>query len=157
MSRADFAFSHRLRVRYGEVDPQNVVFNARYLDYADIGVTEYWRALRASGHWTGDILECHVASADVQFRKPIRSDEEIDVLVRTARIGTTSMTTQIELYGTAPGEGGADDLRAEVTLVAVHVDLADHRPRPIPDPVRRALSAFDAGLSAPRGEAILSS
>ena len=43
MSRSDFAFSHRFRVRWSEVDPQAVVFNARYLDYADIAITEYYR------------------------------------------------------------------------------------------------------------------
>ena len=29
-------FTHRLRVRFGECDPQNIVFNAHYLAYADI-------------------------------------------------------------------------------------------------------------------------
>jgi acyl-CoA thioester hydrolase len=74
MARSDFAFSHRIRVRYGEVDPQSVVFNARYLDYADIGVTEYWRAVTAAGLWHEPILECHVAKAEVIFKKPIRAD-----------------------------------------------------------------------------------
>jgi acyl-CoA thioester hydrolase len=141
MSRADFAFSTRIRVRYGEVDPQAVVFNARYLDYADIGVTEYWRAIRAAGLW-GDVpLECHVAKAEVQFRKPIVADEELDILVRTPRLGTTSMTTLVEIHGA----GDVDDLRAEIELIAVHVDLSDHRPRPLPDNVRTALTQFDAG------------
>ena len=31
-------FSHRFRVRYSEVDPQAVVFNSRYLEYADVVV-----------------------------------------------------------------------------------------------------------------------
>lgn len=141
MARSDFAFVHRIRVRYGEVDPQQVVFNARYLDYADIGVTEYWRAIRAAGLWRDDIIECHVARAEVLFRKPVRADEEIDILVRTARFGNTSMTTLVEIHGA----GAAEDLRAEITLVAVHIDLADHRPRVIPAAVRTALEAFDRG------------
>jgi acyl-CoA thioester hydrolase len=51
MTRDGFRFSHNFRVRYSEVDPQAVVFNARYLDYADLGVTEkltprqrYWKS-----------------------------------------------------------------------------------------------------------------
>jgi acyl-CoA thioester hydrolase len=131
-------------VRYGEVDPQGVVFNARYLDYADIAVTEYWRALKAAGHWGDAILECHVAKAEVTFRKPILADEEIDVMARTPRFGTTSMTTLVEIHGA----GDVDDLRASIELVAVHVDLADHRPHPIPDSVRAALTAFDARAAA---------
>ncbi|NJM50545.1 MAG: hypothetical protein HC843_06370 [Sphingomonadales bacterium] len=45
MSRTDFAFHHQFRVRWAETDAQGIVFNARYLDYADIAITEYWRAL----------------------------------------------------------------------------------------------------------------
>ncbi len=141
MPRVDFAFSHRLRVRYSEVDPQSVVFNARYLDYADIGVTEYWRAIREAGLWPAPSLECHVARAEIEFKRPIVADEELDILVRTLRFGTTSMTTSVEIHGAGKG----DDLRAAIALVAVHVDLADHRPRPIPEAARLALETFDAG------------
>lgn len=140
MARADFNFSTRIRVRWSEVDPQAVVFNARYLDYADIAVTEYWRAIRAAGLWGDEPIECHVAKAEVLFKKPITADEELDLLMRTARFGTTSMTSLIEIHGT----GEADDLRAAIEIVAVHVDLADHRPRPIPDAVRTALATFDS-------------
>ena len=44
MPRADFRFSFPKRVRYAECDPQGIVFNSRYLEYLDIGITEYWRA-----------------------------------------------------------------------------------------------------------------
>ena len=139
MPRANFSHSHRIRVRYSEVDPQAVVFNARYLDYADIAVTEYWRAIRAAGLWDASFIECHVVKATVDFKKPIVADEEIDVMARTPRFGTTSMTTLVEIHG-----ADAEDLRGAIELIAVHVDLADHRPRPIGDDVRNALAAFDA-------------
>ena len=38
-------FRHRLRVRYNECDPQGVVFNANYLTYFDLTMTELWREL----------------------------------------------------------------------------------------------------------------
>lgn len=41
-------FRLRLRVRYGECDAQQVVFNARYGDYIDIAATEFYRALFGS-------------------------------------------------------------------------------------------------------------
>ena len=37
------SFVHELRVRYGECDPQGIVFNANYLLYFDVAFTEYWR------------------------------------------------------------------------------------------------------------------
>ncbi len=139
MARSDFAHAYRIRVRWSEVDPQAVVFNARYLDYADIAVTEYWRAVRDAGLWDSGPVECHIAKAEVNFRKPIRADEELDLMARTPRFGNTSMTTLVEIHG-----ADAEDLRASIELIAVHVDLSDHRPRPLPDSARVALSSFDA-------------
>ena len=36
-------FRHRLRVRYGECDPQGVVFNVHYFSYFDVAMTEFHR------------------------------------------------------------------------------------------------------------------
>ena len=123
-------FSHRFRVRYAEVDPQSVVFNSRYLEYADIIITEYWRALGI--HFTGDdALEFHVARAEVDFVQPLRADEWVIGKGWTEKVGTSSVTTKIELHG----ESG-DDLRSTITLIHVHVDLESGKAIPVPDPVR---------------------
>jgi len=45
MRRDDFTFLHPLRVRWAEVDRQDVVFNANYFLYFDVAVAEYWRAI----------------------------------------------------------------------------------------------------------------
>ena len=39
-------FRHPIRVRYNECDPQGHVFNANYLAYFDIAMTELWRERR---------------------------------------------------------------------------------------------------------------
>ena len=131
-----YPFTHRFRVRYSEVDPQSVVFNARYLDYADLIVTEHWRALDI--HFSGeDAIEFHVVKALVEFRAPIRADEEIDGKARTVRIGNSSVTTEIALYGI----DDAPDPRATIELVHVHVDLGDGKPQPIPASVRARFAA----------------
>ena len=129
-------FRHRFRVRYAELDPQGVVFNARYLEYADLMVTEYWQAkeLRMSGD---DALEFHVAKANVTFRKPIKALEYIEGRAWTTRIGNSSMTTRVELHGA--NKAGEDDLRAEIELVNVHVDLETGESLRIPDSARSAL------------------
>ena len=141
MPFTDFKFCHRTRVRYGEVDQQGVVFNARYLDYGDIGITEYWRAV-GFRFTDADAMEFHVARAEVDFKKPIYPDEVLNIWVRTERIGTSSMTVLIELHGAAAGAEG--DLRAIIREVQVHVDLATHRPVAIPDAVKARFMDFDA-------------
>jgi acyl-CoA thioester hydrolase len=145
MSIADFRHCHRIRVRYGEADMQKVVFNARYLDYGDIAVTEYWRAV--GFRFTGaDAMEFHVARAEVDFKKPIEADALIDLWTRTERIGTTSLTILTEIHG-----AGKEDLRAIIREVQVHVDLATHRPLAIPEVVKARFRAFDARLEPVSG------
>ncbi|MCX6590994.1 MAG: thioesterase family protein [Acidobacteria bacterium] len=138
MTRDGFQFSHTFRVRYSEVDPQAVVFNARYLDYADLGVTEYWRALGISFAPGENFFEVHVVKATVEFRAPIRYDEQVVAYVRTSRIGRTSLTTQLELHGAT-----GDDLRAVIEQVQVHVDLKTGRPQPVPDWVIERMEQFE--------------
>lgn len=139
MARADFRFAHSFRVRYSEVDPQAVVFNSRYLEYADFAVVEYWRAVGIKTG-TGGWPEFHVGRATVTYRKPIRLDEMIDALARIERFGTASMTTRIELHG-----ADAEDLRAEIELVYVCVDLETGKSQPIPDAFRAKFVAYDQG------------
>lgn len=143
----DQHFTHRFRVRYAEVDPQAVVFNSRYLEYADILVSEYFRDRRAHG-LPGE-MEFHVRRAEVDYLRPIRSDELVEGRLSVERIGNTSMAMRIALHGVADqGEGAApDDLRAEILLVQVHVDLATGRPLAIPDPLRAAFG-FPVGEPA---------
>ena len=45
MAKQDFNFFHRLRVRWAEVDRQDIVFNGHYLTYFDLAMTEYLRAM----------------------------------------------------------------------------------------------------------------
>ena len=44
MDRAEFTFFHTLRVRWAEVDRQDVVFNAHYFLYFDVTTAEALRA-----------------------------------------------------------------------------------------------------------------
>lgn len=108
MSCGDFRFSYRFRVRYAEVDPQAVVFNSRYLEYADMLLNEFLRGRGISIVGT-DAFEVHVRKATVDYLKPILLDEEIDGLVRVSRIGNSSMTVLIELHGL-----GREDVRATI-------------------------------------------
>jgi len=134
MARADFKFVHRLRVRYSEVDAQAVVFNARYLDYADLAIAEYFRVLGIPIVPGPGTPEFHTAKASVEYKAPIRLDEEVDLCVRATRIGRTSIAMTIEIHGT-----DRDALRASVELVYVHVDLKTGKSAPVPSWVVEAI------------------
>ena len=137
-AREGFAFATRFRVRYAEIDGQKVVFNSRYLEYADVAATEFWE-------WTGigaalgpvwQQLEFHVRKAEVDYLRPFVWGDTVAAYVRIARLGGTSMTMAMDL-----AHGTTGDLHATVSLVMVNVHLPTGRPAAIPEPVRAFLEA----------------
>jgi acyl-CoA thioester hydrolase len=130
-------FRHPLRVRYHECDPQGVVFNANYLAYFDIAITELYR--EAFGSWDAAMaehgLDAVVAEARVRYLAPVRFDEEIELVARMGRIGDTSTTTEftVERNGEAAAEG---------ELRHVFVDDGTREKHPIPDSIRTGLAAY---------------
>jgi acyl-CoA thioester hydrolase len=129
-------FSHEVRVRYGECDPQGIVFNAHYLAYFDIAVTELWR--EAIGPWTVMVergVDVVVAEANLSFRRPARFDDVIVLGARVGRFGTTSMTTEIDIR--RDGE-----LLVEGWLRQVFVDAKTWAKTEIPPWAREALGRF---------------
>lgn len=127
---------HRMRVRYAECDPQGVVFNARYLEYFDHGMTELLRAALGSYEslHTDYGVDLVVAEVGIRFRSSLRFDEEFDLVVAVAALGTTSITTAIA------AERLDGEIAAEGELRHVVVGLGGGK-TPIPEPVRLALSA----------------
>jgi acyl-CoA thioester hydrolase len=137
MARADFRFSYPKRVRVSEIDIGGVVFNARYLDYLDIVVTEYFRAVR-SGEGAGIGAPYLVARTELNYRASIRFDELIDLCMRCARIGTSSVSLSFEYHGL----GETNDLRCDGETVLVHLD-ANGRPAPLPPALIAQIEAFE--------------
>ena len=133
------SFSTRFRVRYAEIDGQKVVFNSRYLEYADVASTEFW-------DWTGidaalgDVwrhTEFHVRKAEVDYLKPFVWRDTVEARVRIARIGSTSLTVAMELLHADTGA-----CHATVTMVLVNVHLPTGRPVVIPDAIRAFLEGM---------------
>src|SRR3954449_4733048 len=91
-------FEHGLRVRYGECDPQGIVFNANYLLYFDVAFTELWR--EAVGPWsemTTRGYDAVVGEARLTFRRPARFDDELMLALTVARLGRSSIGTALRV------------------------------------------------------------
>ncbi|MGN6278570.1 MAG: acyl-CoA thioesterase [Sphingomonas sp.] len=135
-----YAFSTRFKVRYAEIDGQRVVFNSRYLEYADVAVTEYWgwtgidEKLGAAWHDT----EFHVRRATVDYLRPLVLGDTIEAAVRLDRIGTSSLTKQFAL------SNQRGEHCAAIEMVTVNVHLPTGRPIAIDDDVRHFLEALIA-------------
>ncbi len=138
MPRPGFAFSTAFKVRYAEIDGQRVVFNSRYLEYADVAVTGFWDwtgASEALGETWQD-MEFHVRRATVDYLKPLMLGDTVDCSVRIERIGTSSIT---KLFEIANQRG---ELCTAIEMVSVNVHLPTGRPVPIDGAVRQFLDAL---------------
>ena len=79
-------FTLLLRVRYGECDAQQVVFNARYADYIDIAMTEYFRAAVGGFHVLLDQgLDNQVVSLHIDWLSSAKFDDVLAIEVKTKK------------------------------------------------------------------------
>jgi len=90
---SEFRFYHPIEVRYGDLDPQGHVNNAKHLTYFEQARLTYWINM---GIFTKDqsFMELGVILADVHitYLEPIHHGQNIKVGVRVAKLGNKSMT-----------------------------------------------------------------
>ena len=129
-------FTYQLRVRYAECDPQGVVFNAQYLAYFDVSLTELWRAAFGSYQAMLDRgVDVVVGEAQVRFQAPARFDELLTLAIAVTHLGTTSVVSEHRI--SRDGE-----LLVEGTMRHVLVECEGLTKTPIPEWMRDRLAPW---------------
>jgi len=129
-------FVHRLRVRYHECDAQGIVFNANYVAYFDVTLTELWREAFGSYAAMYDSgVDLVVGEVGVRYHAPAAFDDEIDLCLTITRMGTTGMTSSIDVRR-------GDELLISGFIRHVFVTVGTTEKTPIPDEVRAALAPW---------------
>ncbi|MGY3588175.1 acyl-CoA thioester hydrolase [Bradyrhizobium sp. USDA 4341] len=142
--REEFWFHFPFRVRYSEVDAQAVVFNAHYLTYFDTAITEYFRALGYD--YLGEVartgIDFHTVKSVVEYKAPIRFDEDIEVYVRVAKIGRSSIVLTLAIFAK-----GSDDLRATGEIIWVATDQKTHQSVAVTEDLRALIASREKALA----------
>ncbi len=140
LQRQDFRHTERLRVRWAEIDAQQIVFNGHYLMYFDTAVAGYWRALATPYAQTMQQLggDLYVRKATLDYEASARYDEQLDIGVRCARVGTSSILFAGAVFRQAQRLVGCE-------LVYVFADPQTQTSKPVPAALRDTLAAFEAG------------
>ena len=94
------SFRHELRIRYGECDMQQVVFNAHYLAYIDDAVDTWLRT--ALGSFEAGGFDCMVKKVEIEWHRAARFGEVLALELGVARWGRTSF--DITVAGTVGPE-----------------------------------------------------
>lgn len=136
--RSDCVFFCPVRVRYGEVDQQAVVYNGNYLIYTDVAFTEF---LRSKGYSYKELVTehasevCHKKST-FEYISSAFEDDLLEVGVRVIKVGNRSFTLGFEIYR----QGEADPLvLSEIVYVGYDTEKRDSRP--ITELMRKLLGA----------------
>ncbi|MBO6826898.1 MAG: acyl-CoA thioesterase [Sneathiella sp.] len=140
MAREDFKFFHDFRVRYSEIDGQNVVFNAHYLTYFDVAITEYFRHLNFdySSYPAETGADFHLVKSLVNYERPLLFDTEFQVACRTQKIGNTSLTFWLEIF-----DKDSADRYASGEIIWVNTNQTTHRTERVGGDIRKMLCDFE--------------
>ena len=137
---SEYRFYHPVEVRYGDLDPQGHVNNAKHLTYFEQARIAYWIKL---GLFTKDqsFMEIGVILADVHitYYEPVYFGQNIKVGVHAVRLGNKSMTWEQNIVD---ADTGKELARGEVVVVAY--DYHAEKTMSIPQEWREKIKQFEA-------------
>ena len=133
-----YKFFHPVEVRYGDLDPQGHVNNAKHLTYFEQARVHYLIHLGLFSK-NQSFMEIGIIIADVHitYHAPIHYQNSIKVGARTVKIGNKSLTLEqciMDESGKALATG---------TLIVVTYDYEMTKTVSIPDDWRKKISEFE--------------
>ena len=124
---------------FSDTDAQGIVYYGRYLPYFDLARVEYHRKLGLLGMDIGEEGQEFVMRAcTIEYLAPAVFDDLIEVYVRMAKIGRTSVTYEFAAY-----RARDDLLMVTATQTLVLVDLEERKAVAIPETYKQAIRGFE--------------
>lgn len=136
--RPPFKYAAYARVGFSDTDAQGVVYYGRYMPYFDLARVEYHRHL---GRIPLGRVDFAMRALVVEYHAGARFDDLLEVFVRVARVGTTSITYDHAVYRVDDGGDGTLMATAASTLVCIALD--ERTPVPVPDAFRERIERFE--------------
>ena len=136
--RSAFVICERLTTRWADNDVYGHINNAAYYGLIDTAVNRYMLSTAGMDIDAGPVIGL-VVETGCRYHEPLAFPQDVDVALKVARLGTTSVTWQVGLFS-APAEPNAS-AAADAHFTHVLVDRVNRRPTPWPDGMRDALTA----------------
>lgn len=134
----DYRFFQPIVIRYGDIDAQRHVNNAKYFTYLESARSMYIQHLKL---WDGkdfDNIGIILVETNCTFKAPISFGQLIKVGVRTVRIGTKSIEME---HSFQDADSGQEMATARSVIVAY--DYRKNQSIPVPQPWRETIEAFE--------------
>ena len=130
----DFAYRHRLSVRFRDCDAMGHVNHAVYFTYLEQCRLTFWRELTATPSPYTRVI---IARAECDYRSPAHFGDELEVRLNIGEIGRSSFTLAYEIV-----QAGSDRLVATGKTVMVSYDYGARAPVPLPAATRTLLDGL---------------
>lgn len=130
-----FRFTHRVAVRFRDLDPMGHAHHSLPLIYFEEARAAYWREV--AGRAGLGAIDYVMGEVSVRFRARVRWPGTVTVDVRVTRLGGKSFDMAYALR--------AEDATVLATGRSAQVmyDYDAERSRPIPDELRRVIAEFE--------------
>ncbi len=139
LRRDDFDEVSRVSTRWSDNDMFGHLNNAVYYELFDSAINAW--VIRAAGvDETSSRQIGVVAESGCRFLRELAYPEPVDVAVRTARLGRSSITYELGLFA-----AGEPEIAAYGRWVHVYIDRRSRAATEIPGPVRTMLEDAAAG------------
>jgi acyl-CoA thioester hydrolase len=135
-----------VRAYYEDTDASGVVYHAVYLKYFERARTEWLRAMGFSQQGLRGRLDVvfTVANLSVDFLRPARLDDDLEVTVIVADMRRASL----HFRQTLSHKGDRETLLARATVRVGCVDVQTFRPCALPDEFVHHVEQLTSGASA---------
>jgi acyl-CoA thioester hydrolase len=130
----NFTFSMPLILRWSDIDELRHVNNAKYLTFFEEARIQYNNVV---GNWNWTTEGFLLASANINFRKPLFLRDEPTIFARVSKIGNKSFDMEHHIYN----KNG--ELCAEGSTVLVAINLQTSTPIPVPEKIKGLMQAFE--------------
>ena len=123
-------FRMPIPLRWSDMDAFNHVNNARYLTFLEQARIDWFETIDEP--WVTEHSAPVVASATLNFKRPIEDPASVFVELFTEKLGNSSVVIGHRIVD---ADGG---LHCDGSVVAVWIDRHSGKPTPLPAGVRRA-------------------
>jgi acyl-CoA thioester hydrolase len=134
------AFRHysTLQTRWEDNDVYGHVNNVVYYSFFDTAVNRYLIEAGALDIEAGAVIGL-VVETQCRYHAPLAFPDTLQIGIRVARIGTSSVRYEVGVF-----RAGEEEAAADGHFVHVYVDRVTRRPVPLPEALRTALAAIHA-------------
>ncbi len=137
-TRADYRHFRTINTRWMDNDVYGHVNNVVYYSYFDTAVNAYLIEAGVLDIHAGETIGL-VVETTCRYFAPLSFPQDVEAGIRVGRIGNSSVTYEISLFGK-----GATTPAAEGRFTHVYVDRETRRPAPLPAAFRAAVEALQA-------------